>query len=175
MPVPLVWSYQGYGSSHFPCSSHADLGYQEIRENYPDTSITLVHALPHVLNPMATQSISGAFSYSSPPTAPKLSKEIERQLNGKNIDLITNDRVTIPTDSATGPDASGVNDAWDGSMGLQNGLKNVTLDSGKVLQADFVFIGQGNKPNVELAEKLDPGAIASGLIAVDEYLKVCFL
>jgi len=44
--------------------------------------------------------------------------------------------------------------------------------SGKKVEADYVFIAGGNKPNVSLVEKADPGAIAAGLIAVDEYLRV---
>jgi NADPH-dependent 2,4-dienoyl-CoA reductase/sulfur reductase-like enzyme len=46
------------------------------------------------------------------------------------------------------------------------------LQSGKTLEADFVFVSVGNKPNVELVERVDSGAITSGLIAVDNYLKV---
>ena len=128
----------------------------------------MVHSLSAPLNPTAQQPDlnAGPFSYSSPPTAPKLSKSLETQLKEVNIDLITNDRVSIPA----GP--SDDSSAWDGSFGLQNGLKRVKLDSGKTLDADFVFISTGNKPNVSMVESKDPGAIAQGLIAVDEYLKV---
>ena len=106
-------------------------------------------------------------TYSSPPTAPKLSVALERDIKALNITLITNEKVNIPT-SAPG-DAT----EWDGSFGLQSSVKKVSLASGKKLVADFVFISVGNQPNINIVEKADKGAIISGLIAVDEYLRVC--
>ena len=122
-----------------------------------------------MLNPTAKQPDlnSGHFNYSSPPTAAKLSKTLEGQLKTLKIELVLNDKVMIPAESS--PDVS----AWDGSFGLQSGLKKVKLQSGKALEADFVFVSIGNKPNVSLVENVDKGAITQGLIAVDEYLKVC--
>jgi len=96
----------------------------------------------------------------------KLSNALTTQLKELNIDLITNDRVSIPSESSSG------SSVWDGSFGLQNGLKTVRLDSGKTLQADFVFISTGNKPNISLVQSKDAGAITQGLIAVDKNLKV---
>lgn len=96
----------------------------------------------------------------------KLSNALTTQLKELNIDLITNDRVSIPSES------SSESSVWDGSFGLQNGLKTVRLDSGKTLQADFVFISTGNKPNISLVQSKDAGAITQGLIAVDKNLKV---
>lgn len=78
-----------------------------------------------------------------------------------------NDRVTIPAPANSDGGAE-----WDGSFGLQSGVKNVKLDSGTSLQADFIFVSTGNKPNVSLVEAVDKQAIASGLVAVDKYLKV---
>ena len=60
----------------------------------------------------------------------------------------------------------------DGTEGLQDGLKKVKLSSGKVLEADYVFIGNGDKPNVSLVDKADPGALVAGLVGVSQYLKV---
>jgi len=51
-------------------------------------------------------------------------------------------------------------------------VKNVALKSGRKIQADFIFVAVGNKPNVSLIENVDKGAIVSGLIGVDEYLRV---
>ena len=127
-----------------------------------------MHSSSAPLHPTAKQPDlnSGHFSYSSPPTAPKLSKTLEGQLKELKIDLITNDRVIIPSSSSSDPSE------WNGSFGLQNGIKRVKLDSGKTLDADFVFVSVGNKPNVSLVKSKDAGAITQGLIAVDEYLRV---
>jgi len=104
-------------------------------------------------------------SYSAPPTAPKLSAALEKDLKALKIDLITNERVEIPAPLGGPSD-------WDGSFGLQSGVKNVALKSGRKIQADFIFVAVGNKPNVSLIENVDKGAIVSGLIGVDEYLRV---
>jgi NADPH-dependent 2,4-dienoyl-CoA reductase/sulfur reductase-like enzyme len=139
-----------------------------VRERFPETSITIVHANSSVLHPTAKQPDlnSGHFNYSSPPTSVKLSKTLEGLLRDLKIELVFNDKVVIPVEPS---DDAG---AWDGSFGLQSGLKKVKLQSGQELEADFVFVSIGNKPNVSLVENVDKGAITQGLIAVDEYLKV---
>lgn len=86
-------------------------------------------------------------------------------LKDLKIDVVLNDRATIPATPTDGPE-------WDGSSGPQNGSKVIKLESGKKLEADYVFVSVGNKPNVSLVEAVDKGAITQGLIAVDEYLKV---
>ena len=141
---------------------------QEVRERYPDASVTIVHSQTHVLNPQSPKvdPNAGPFDYSNPPTALKLSKALEDDLKRLNIDLVAGDGVVIPSGPVSEPSA------WDGSFGLQKGIKKVTLQSGKVLEADFVFVGGGNKPNTQLVASADPGAVAAGLVAVDKYLRV---
>lgn len=90
---------------------------------------------------------------------------MEKELNALDINLITGDKVNIPA-SGGGPGD------WDGSFGMQSSMKSVGLESGKKIEADFVFVSVGNSPNTSLVEKLDKGAISGGLIAVDEYLRV---
>ena len=51
-------------------------------------------------------------------------------------------------------------------------MTKVKTESGKVFEADYVFQSIGNKPNVQIVEAADKGAIDSGLIRVDEYLRV---
>lgn len=95
---------------------------QEIRHAYPEKPLTIVHNLPHVLNPTSKtpDPTGGHFSYSSPPTAMKLSNNLESELKALDVKLILNDRVEVPT-SSTGPKE------WDGSFGLQTGPKTVSL------------------------------------------------
>lgn len=142
---------------------------QEIRAHHPISkhTITVVHNLSSVLNPTANPPDINKItsSYSSPPTAPKLSVAIEKDMKALKIDLIPNERVLIPAPQGGPGD-------WDGSFGLQTGVKKVTLASGKKVDADFVFVAVGNKPNVELVEKADKEAVVSGLIGVNEYLRV---
>ncbi|WVF70729.1 hypothetical protein IAT40_005522 [Kwoniella sp. CBS 6097] len=139
----------------------------EIRAAHPDTAITVVHSSSHVLNPTAAapNPEGKAHSYSSPPTLPKLSVTLEKLLSDMKIDLILDDKVAIPAVQTNPED-------WSGAFGLQDGVKHVKLNSGKVLEADYVFVSVGNKPNVSLVEKTDKGAIVSGLVGVDEYLRV---
>jgi NADPH-dependent 2,4-dienoyl-CoA reductase/sulfur reductase-like enzyme len=81
------------------------------------------------------------------------------------IEFIGNSKVAIPSSEAKEGE-------WDGSFGLQNGLKKISLPDGKTVEADFVFIGMGNKSSADFVEKADSGAVAGGLVRVDEYLKV---
>ncbi|WVW82068.1 hypothetical protein I302_104073 [Kwoniella bestiolae CBS 10118] len=139
----------------------------EIRANYPDKSITIVHSLSSVLHPQATapDPKGKAHSYSSPPTLPKLSVTLEKLLADSKIDLILNDKVEIPAEQTSAED-------WSGSFGLQDGVKKVKLQSGKTLEADYVFVSIGNKPNVGLVQQADKDALISGMVGVDEYLRV---
>ncbi|WWD18058.1 hypothetical protein CI109_102505 [Kwoniella shandongensis] len=142
----------------------------EIRVNHPSTSVTIVHSEPHVLHVTATApSTEGKVaSWSSPPTHPKLSANLEKILKTMNVDLIFSDKVVIPTSENT-PSSE---DDWSGKFGLQDGLKKVKLASGKTIEADYVFISIGNKPNVQLVKDVDVGALNSGLVSVDKYLKI---
>jgi NADPH-dependent 2,4-dienoyl-CoA reductase/sulfur reductase-like enzyme len=97
-----------------------------------------------------------------------LSTALEKLIAECLIDLVPNDKALVPSEHAhVGPDE------WDGSFGLQKGMKTVKLASGKEVKADFVFIGIGNRSNVELVEEADDSALADGQIWVDDYLRVC--
>ncbi|WRT63953.1 uncharacterized protein IL334_000880 [Kwoniella shivajii] len=139
----------------------------EIRSAHPDKAITVVHSSSHVLNPTANAPDPNgkAHSYSSPPTAPKLSVTLEKVLKEMQIDVILSDKVQIPASQSSPED-------WSGSFGAQDGVKEIKLESGKSLEADYVFVSVGNKPNVSLVEKVDQGAVVSGLVNVDDYLRV---
>ena len=51
----------------------------------------------------------------------------------------------------------------------------MALPGGKTIEADFIFMGLGNKSNANFVEKADGGAVVDGLVRVDEYLKVSFM
>lgn len=140
---------------------------KEIRAVHATKSITIIHNNSKVLDPQAVRPDLNKVksSWSSPPTNPKLSVSLEKELKLLKIDVVHNDRVKIPANP------SGPSD-WDGSFGLQSSLKSVTLESGKKIEADYIFISVGNKPNVSLVEEADSGAIISGLVGVNEYLQV---
>ena len=142
-------------------------GVQELKIN-GCKSVTIVHSLPHVLNPTAPAVDPKAdhFSYSNPPTAMKLSVSLEQQLEALGIETIFNDQVEVPSSP---PNDSG---EWNGSQGLQDGVKKLRTRNGKALEADFVFKGVGNRPNIDLVKKVDEGAIVAGLIGVNQYLQV---
>jgi hypothetical protein len=98
---------------------------------------------------------------------PKLSTAVEAALKTLKIEFIGNSKVNIPSSGAEGQ--------WDGSFGLQNGLKKIALPDGKIIEADFIFMGLGNQSNASFVEKADSAAVVDGLIRVDEYLKVSFV
>jgi hypothetical protein len=107
-------------------------------------------------------------AWNAPACSPKLSTALEKLIAECLIDLVPNDKALVPSEHAhVGPDE------WDGSFGLQKGMKTVKLASGKEVKADFVFIGIGDKSNVELVEEADDSALADGQIWVDDYLRVC--
>jgi hypothetical protein len=105
--------------------------------------------------------------WQAPLVNPKLSTAVEAALKALKIEFIGDSKVNIPTFAGEGE--------WDGSFGLQNGIKKVQLPGGKTIEADFVFMGLGNKSNASFVEKADRGAVADGLVRVDEYLKVSLM
>nr|XP_019049087.1 hypothetical protein I302_02868 [Kwoniella bestiolae CBS 10118]OCF28017.1 hypothetical protein I302_02868 [Kwoniella bestiolae CBS 10118] len=140
-------------------------------------------------------------SYFSPPTDPRLSVELGKICDKLGIAVILNDRVIIPIptnssfddeskDNEVHPDghfstntdgrvsegdkvdSESKSIEWDGTFGLQPSLVTLRLESGKTLQADYVYPGCGVRPNSKLVGEVDEGALDDGLIRVDEYLKV---
>jgi hypothetical protein len=106
-------------------------------------------------------------AWNAPACSPKLSTALEKLISDCLIDLVPNDKALVPSEHhRLGPDE------WDGSFGLQKGMKIVKLGSGREIKADFVFIGIGNRSNVELVEQADDAALADGQIWVDDYLRV---
>jgi hypothetical protein len=106
-------------------------------------------------------------AWNAPACSPKLSTALEKLISECLIDLVPNDKALVPSEyDRLGPDE------WDGSFGLQKGMKIVKLGSGREIKADFVFIGIGNRSNVELVEQADDAALADGQIWVDDYLRV---
>lgn len=131
----------------------------------PDASITIVQSGNHLLNPDGSSSSSTSGSYTPPTNTLKLSLALEKELESLNVQLVLGDKTAKP-------DQHSGEQEWDGSFGKQSGVKNVHLESGKVLHADFVFVSIGNKPQAGLVEKADGAAIKDGFVSVDEYLKV---
>lgn len=127
--------------------------------------------MPRVMNTFSAASSFNAtgnpHAWNAPACNPKLSAALEKLIAESLIDLIPNDKALVPHENTpVGPHD------WDGSFGLQKGLKTVKLGSGKEVKADFVFVGIGNRSNVELVEDLDQGALVDGQIWVDDYLRV---
>lgn len=106
-------------------------------------------------------------AWNAPACNPKLSVALEKLIAESHIDLIPNDKALVPSETAV----VGATD-WDGSFGLQKGVKTVKLGSGREVKADFVFVGIGNSSNVQLVEDADDGALVDGQVWVDEYLRV---
>lgn len=141
---------------------------KEIREKSAETKITVVHSVSHVLNPSSNPNSSKSGDhYTAPTSSLKLSVALEKELQALKIDLVLGDKVVIPTESA--PVAAG---EWDGHFGALDGVKTVKLASGKTLEADYVFIGVGNKPNGGLVGDVDASAVDGAMIRVDEYFQV---
>lgn len=90
----------------------------------------MAHVLNTTVSPAEAKE-SNSFSYSSPPTALKLSETIEGLLKQLQIDLVANDRVEIPI-----PAAGSRQGEWTGSSGLQEEVVKVNLKSGRTLDAD---------------------------------------
>ncbi|ODO07301.1 hypothetical protein L198_00880 [Cryptococcus wingfieldii CBS 7118] len=141
----------------------------EIRAVHPEIEITIIHPNKALLapEPLPKTANDSTKSWTNPPTAPKLSKNLQTVLEGMNVKLILGDRAVIP-------EAGSVTDfaQWDGTAGPQSQVKKLSLQSGEQVEADYVFVSVGNKPNTQLVESVDQDAITSGLVAVDDYLKV---
>jgi hypothetical protein len=146
---------------------------QEIRAQFPVTQITVLHSLAKPLNPTdpskaAKSNIEGTpHAWQVPYNNPKLSNSLETILPQLKIEFIGNAKVPIPT---TGSEVK--EGEWDGSFGLQNGLKKIALPNGEIVEGDFFFLGLGNQSNAGFVEKADSGAVVNGLVRVDDYLKV---
>ncbi|WRT64012.1 uncharacterized protein IL334_000939 [Kwoniella shivajii] len=141
----------------------------EVRAAYPDKEITIVHNRSSLLAPDSNGKSTNTTpeSWSSPPTAPKLSKSLVSLAEQNKVKLILNDKVIIPKHQVSQGE-------WDGSFGRQKrGLVRVKTEKGKTIEADYVFLSIGNKPNSTLVRKADSNAVeGSGLIRVDDNLKV---
>ena len=151
----------------------ASLTDQEVRELYANPSITLIHSQSQLLNPTSPGNATkanteGKPSYNAPNTNPKLSKALNKYLAQLNIKVILNAKANIPKDASSVSD-----DQWDGSFGLQDGVKKITLSTGEVVEGDYFFIGVGNKYNTEIVKAADAGAVTdNGMIWVDPFFKV---
>jgi hypothetical protein len=149
---------------------------QETRALFPEKKITIVHSQAHPMNAAnpakaARVNTEGTpHAWQAPLVNPKLSTALEAALKTHKIEFIGNSKVSIPTSSTRVGEGE-----WDGSFGLQNCLKKISLPNGKTVEADFVFMGLGNKSNAGFVEKSDSGAVVDGLVRVDEYLKVSFI
>ncbi|WVQ85449.1 hypothetical protein IAT38_007614 [Cryptococcus sp. DSM 104549] len=144
----------------------------EIRDIAPDSNITIVHPDVGLLHPTpkpTQETLSHpAPSYSSPPVDPRLSAAFADICAKMNISIIYEDRVIIPQPGEEVPQGG-----WDGTCGKSLGEKRqVRLKSGEVLDADYVILGAGTKPNSGMVEKADKGALDGRLIRVDEYFKI---
>ncbi|WWC58500.1 uncharacterized protein I303_101043 [Kwoniella dejecticola CBS 10117] len=174
----------------------------EIASHHPNKKMTLIHKDYGLLQPtvplaksepLKTISEKVIHSYSSPPTDPRLSLELQRICDELGIEVILSDRVIMPSSSPTTPiselsesqselaselgstSASALQKgkvAWDGSFGLQPQIVHLTLESGKTVEADYVYPGCGMRPNSQIVKNVDPGALDGGLIRVDKHLKV---
>lgn len=101
-------------------------------------------------------------------TNPKLSKALEKYLAQLNIKVILNAKANIPKDVKSVESGE-----WDGSFGLQDGVKKVKLSTGEVVEGDYFFIGIGNKYNTDIVKAADEGAVTdSGMIWVDQFFQV---
>ncbi|WVQ71043.1 hypothetical protein IAR50_000568 [Cryptococcus sp. DSM 104548] len=147
----------------------------DIRCINSNANITIVHPRSGLLEPTPLDPVPAAtttvLSYSSPPVDPRLSQTLEGHCLKLDISLIFQDRVVIPTpgEGSRGTVAEG---DWEGRYGKQEGVKEVSLESGKKVQADYVILAAGTSPNSWMVGKEDEGALDGKLIRVDEYLKV---
>lgn len=145
---------------------------------FPDTAITILHSLARPLNPTdptkaAKSNTEGEpHAWQAPYSNPKLSTALESYLKQLKIEFIGNAKVDIPSSSSSSPSASQQEGVWDGTPGLQDGLKKVSLPDGKTVEGDYFFVGIGNKSNAGFVEKADSGAVVKGMVRVDQYLKV---
>lgn len=125
-----------------------------------------MHNQSRILNPSSNPNpAQKAEAWSAPSSYPKLSTALEAELKALNIDVILNDRVDFPSGEAS-------EGAWNGTSGSLGGVKTLKLQSGKTVEADYVFVSVGNKSGAGLVEQADKGAIDGGMVKVDEFLRV---
>ncbi|WRT64017.1 uncharacterized protein IL334_000944 [Kwoniella shivajii] len=158
----------------------------EIASYHPHTKVTLIHKdygllspTPTPVSPASVVSNDGeihSHSWSSPPTDPRLSTELQNICKKLDINVILSDRVMIPSSSTpSGNEAvqsKEVSSEWNGSFGFQESVKILKLKSGSTIEADYIYPGCGMKPNSGLVRDADQDALDDDLIRVDDYLKV---
>ncbi|KAL1406198.1 hypothetical protein Q8F55_007887 [Vanrija albida] len=137
----------------------------EISELYPNKHVTIVHSDNGLLQPSGIASTAKEV-YSPPPTDRKLSVALEKSLKQRAVNVVLNDRVVFPKGPVQGSE-------WDGTSGLQHGVRRLALQSGKSVEADYVFVSIGNTPNSGLVKAVDPTALTNNnYIKVDAFFRV---
>lgn len=87
-------------------------------------------------------------------------------LKQRSVNVVLNDKVVFPSGPVTGSD-------WDGKSGPQGGVRRLRLQSGKSIEADYVFVSIGNTPNSGLVKEADPTALTNNnYIKVNSYFRV---
>ncbi|WVF70817.1 hypothetical protein IAT40_005611 [Kwoniella sp. CBS 6097] len=177
----------GEMKAHYP-DKHVTIVHKDIGLMSP----TPCAGAKTTIHPSALSTEHGQIkSWSSPPTDLRLSREMERICDRLGIDVVLSDRVKIPPSSASPvngnsngngdvfldidgdeDEANARGSEWDGTWGLQDGLKRISLESRDTLKADYIYPGCGMRPNSELVGALDKGALNGLLVAVDDHLKV---
>ncbi|WWC86117.1 uncharacterized protein L201_000988 [Kwoniella dendrophila CBS 6074] len=146
----------------------------EIAAHHAEKSVTLVHKDYGLLSPTPFTKVNEKLqkggmdihSYSSPPTDPRLSIDLQNLCKKLGIKTILNVRVFFPSSDKN------TEVKWDGKFGLQDELVTVRLKSGDSIKADYIHCGCGMKPNSNLVGEIDQNALDGDLIRVNEYLKV---
>ncbi|WOO83712.1 Apoptosis-inducing factor A [Vanrija pseudolonga] len=137
----------------------------EISELYPNKQLTIVHSDKGLLQPSGIASTAKEV-YSPPPTDRKLSVALEKTLKQRSVNVVLNDKVVFPSGPVSGSD-------WDGTSGPQGGVRRLRLQSGKSIEADYVFVSIGNTPNSGLVKAADPTALTNNnYIKVNSYFRV---
>lgn len=96
---------------------------------------------------------------------PALSASLDKQLRALGVHLVLGEGITFPTSPAPGE--------WDGKSGPLGGVHSLKLTGGGSVDADFVFVSIGNRPNSGLVRAADPGALTTnGYIRVDDHFRV---
>lgn len=139
----------------------------ELNKAYPDKEVSVVHSSAGLLRPGGEDVAPADYhTYNAPPTPAQLSSSLQQQLESRGVNLVLNDRVKFPQ-------ATPQPGEWDGRTGRLDKVTDIPLDSGKTVQADYIFLSSGNTPNAELVKEADPSALTNnGLIAVNEYFRV---
>lgn len=128
----------------------------EINSLYPDKKITIVHTDTALLHPTASPEEPTQKTFVAPPTLPFVSDDLAKQLRKRSVEVILNDRAEI-----------------DGKIGALGTTQSIPLKSGKSVEADYIFVSTGNRPNSQLVADVDQGALTSnGYIIVDSLFRV---